>query len=80
MSKSKGEVVVSVSIIPRLFEEKRVGLLGRERVQVPLAGPAVGLGDPGPGGAAEARNPVVGGPVVGPHVPIGSLAKPGMLD
>ena len=32
-----------------------VGLLGVEEVQVPLAGRAVGFGDPGPGRAAEAR-------------------------
>ncbi len=37
-----------------------VGLLGGEEVQVPLAGGAVGLGDPGPGGAAEDGLPVVG--------------------
>ncbi len=37
-----------------------VGLLGREQVQVPLAGAAVGFGDPGPGGAAEDGLPVVG--------------------
>ena len=37
-----------------------VGLLGVEQVQVPLAGRAVGLGDAGPGRAAEDRVPVVG--------------------
>ncbi len=37
-----------------------VGLLGGEHVQVPLAGPAVGFGDPGPGGSAEHGVPVVG--------------------
>src|SRR5690606_41603063 len=37
-----------------------VRLLGREHVQVPLAGPAVRLGDTGPGGAAEHGVPVVG--------------------
>ncbi|GAA3238959.1 hypothetical protein GCM10020256_59730 [Streptomyces thermocoprophilus] len=37
-----------------------VGLLGGEHVQVPLAGPAVGLGDPGPCRSAEHRVPVVG--------------------
>ncbi|MGC0346441.1 hypothetical protein RKD34_002021 [Streptomyces sp. SAI-218] len=37
-----------------------VGLLGREHVQVPLAGAAVLLGHPGPGGAAEHGVPVVG--------------------
>ncbi len=38
-----------------------VGLLGGEEVQVPLPRRAVGLGDPGPGGAAEDGLPVVGG-------------------
>ncbi len=37
-----------------------VGLFGREHVQVPLAGAAVGLRDPGPGRAAEHGVPVVG--------------------
>ena len=37
-----------------------VRLLGREQVQVPLAGRAVRLGDPGPGRAAEDGLPVVG--------------------
>ena len=35
-----------------------IGLLGGEQVQVPLAGRAVRLGDPGPGRAAEDRPPV----------------------
>ncbi|CAM5622122.1 hypothetical protein SVIOM74S_01662 [Streptomyces violarus] len=39
-----------------------VGLLGREHVQVPLAGPSVRLGHPAPGGAAEHGVPVVGRP------------------
>jgi hypothetical protein len=37
-----------------------VGLLGREHVQVPLAGPSVRLGHPAPRRAAEHRVPVVG--------------------
>ncbi len=37
-----------------------VGLLGGEQVQVPLPRRAVGLGDAGPGGAAEDGLPVVG--------------------
>ena len=36
-----------------------VGLAGVEQVQVPLPRAAVGLGHPGPGGAAELRFPVV---------------------
>jgi hypothetical protein len=37
-----------------------VGLLGGEQMQVPLAWVPVGLGDAGPGGAAEDAAPVVG--------------------
>src|SRR5690606_23742859 len=37
----------------------QVGLFGGEQVQVPLAGAAVGLGDSGPGRAAENARPVV---------------------
>ncbi|BFO20536.1 hypothetical protein SHKM778_69240 [Streptomyces sp. KM77-8] len=37
-----------------------VRLLGREHMQIPLAGPAVRLGDTGPGGSAEHGVPVVG--------------------
>ena len=37
-----------------------VGLLGREQVQVPLAGLPVRLGDAGPGRTAEVAQPVVG--------------------
>jgi len=37
----------------------QVGLLGIEQVQVPLAGGAIGFGDPGPGRAAEHRHPIV---------------------
>jgi len=40
-----------------------VRLTGVEQVQVPLAGPPVGLGDPSPGGPAEDRLPVVRGQV-----------------
>ncbi len=36
-----------------------VGLLGSVEVEVPLAGPAVGLRHPGPGGATEDAGPVV---------------------
>ena len=41
------------------FSQLRSGLFGVEQVQVPLAGIAVGLDDPGPRGAAEDRHPVV---------------------
>ncbi len=37
-----------------------VGLLGVEEVEEPVAGGAVRVGGPGPGGAAELRGPVVG--------------------
>lgn len=38
----------------------QIGLLGREHVEVPLTRTALRLLDPGPGGAAEHRPPVVG--------------------
>ncbi len=59
-----------------------VRLFGREHVQVPLAGAAVGLGDAGPGGAAEHGVPVVGrlaavgAPAVG-EVEAGALGAAG---
>src|SRR3954452_12817317 len=49
------EVVDDVGVVP-----VEIGLPRRERVLVPLAGRAVGLGDPSPGRTAEDRPPVVG--------------------
>src|SRR6185437_6896089 len=48
------ELVAYFGVVP-----VEVGLLWGEQVQVPLAGAAVGLGDPGPGRPAEVRDPVV---------------------
>ncbi len=54
-----------------------VRLLGIERVQVPAPGVRVAA----PRRPAEGGEPVVRRPVaVGPHVPVGVLAKPGVLD
>ena len=50
----RGELVADLRIGP-----VEVGLLGREQVQVPLAGAAVGFGHAGPGGPAEVAHPVV---------------------
>ena len=48
------EVVEDLRVVP-----VQVRLLGVEQVQVPLAGVAVGLDDPGPRRATEDRHPVV---------------------
>ena len=54
----------------------QVGLLGIEAVQVPAPGLLVAA----PGRPAEGADPVVGRAAVRPHVPVGMLAEPGVLD
>ena len=53
-SQGAREVVEHLRVVP-----VQIRLLGREDVQVPLAGGSVGLGDPGPGRATEDARPVV---------------------
>lgn len=53
----------------------QVGLLGREHVEVPLALRAVLLRDPGPGGTAEHRPPVVGRQFPGLPAPVGEVEQ-----